>query len=283
MKNILFPTDFSDTSKNARKYAIEIAEKSGAKIHVINVYSITIFDPNMPAELLMSAYNEAEKSSKEELQKICDDIHADIKKKEPGHKIETECISRQGLVVDEIVSFVKEKNIDIIVMGTTGASGLKEIIIGSNTASVINNSPCATLAIPDEAKFSDIRNITFATDLNEAENHELKKLVEFAKIMSAKITLLHVQTEKETETYQEKEKVFDMLKNKVGYDNMEFEMTESSDIFDGINHFVETHEIDALAMATHHRSLFGKIFHKSLTKKMAYNTKIPLLALRRDI
>ena len=283
MKNILFPTDFSDTSKNARKYAIEIAEKSGAKIHVINIYSVTIFDPNMPAELLMSAYNEAEKNSKEELQKVCSDIHSDIEKQKLGHKVETDCISRQGLVVDEIASIVKEKNIDIIVMGTTGASGLKEIIIGSNTASVINSAPCPTLAIPDEAIYSDIRNIVFATDLDEAENHELKKLVEFAKVMGAKITLLHVRTEKETETYQEKEKVFDMLKNKVGYDNMEFEMTESHDIFDGINHFVETHEIDALAMATHHRSLFGKIFHKSLTKKMAYNTKIPLLALRRDI
>jgi len=282
MKNILFPTDFSETSKNARKYAIEIADKSRAKIVVVNVYSVTIFDPNMPAELLLSAYNEAEKNSKEELEKIHGEIKSDIKKKNLDFKIETECISRQGLVVDEIISIIKEKNIDIVVMGTTGASGLKEIIIGSNTASVVDKSPCLTLAIPDEAKFTKIKNIVFATDLNETEDHEIFKLIDFAKTMNAKITFLHVCSEKESEVFQEKENIFKEIKEDVDYGNMEFEMTECSNIFDGINNYIESNVVDVLTMATQHRSLFGKIFHKSLTKKMAYNTKVPLLALHRD-
>ena len=282
MKNILFPTDFSETSKNARKYAIEIADKSRAKIVVVNVYSVTIFDPNMPAELLLSAYNEAEKNSKEELEKIHREIKSDIEKKNLDFKIETECISRQGLVVDEIISIIKEKNIDIVVMGTTGASGLKEIIIGSNTASVVDRAPCLTLAIPDEAKFTEIKNIAFATDLNETEDHEISKLIDFAKTMNAKITFLHVCSEKEPEVFQEKEKIFKKIKGDVGYENMEFEMTECSNIFDGINNYIESSVVDVLGMAAHHRSLFGKIFHKSLTKKMAYNTKVPLLALHRD-
>jgi nucleotide-binding universal stress UspA family protein len=283
MKNILFPTDFSATSKNARKYAIEIAEKTSAKIFIVNIYSVTIFDPNMPAELLLSAYNEAEKNSKEELDEIYKEISKDIDKKNLDTKIETECISRQGLVVDEIVSLVKEKDVDIIVMGTTGASGLKEIIIGSNTASVIDNSSCLTLAIPNETTFTDIRNIAFATDFSEAEDNNYSKLIDFAKVLNAKIIFLHVCSEKAPEVLHEKEKMFDTIKKKTGYENMEFNMTECDDIFKGINDFIETNEVDVLAMETHHHSLFGKIFHKSLTKKMAYNTKVPLLTLRRDI
>ncbi len=283
MKNILFPTDFSETSKNARKYAIDIAEKSRVKIFVVNIYSVTIFDPNMPAELLLSAYNDAEKNSQEELEKIHSEIKSDIKKKNLDFNIETECISRQGLVVDEIISIIKEKDIDIVVMGTTGASGLKEIIIGSNTASVVDKAPCLTLAIPKEAKFTEIKNIAFATDLNETENHEIIKLIDFAKTLTAKITYLHVCNEKESEVFQEKEKIFRKIKEDIGYENMEFEMTECSNIFDGINNYIESSAVDVLAMATHHRSLFGMIFHKSLTKKMTYNTRIPLLALHRDV
>ena len=164
MKRILFPTDYSETSRNSGKYAAEIAKRTNAELYILNVYSVTIYDPNMPAELLMSATEQAEKTSKEELEKV---------KSEFGGDLNIQLVSKQGLVVDEIINFVQENDIDMVVMGTTGASGILEKIFGSNTSSVIEKTPKPVLAIPDEAKYRGISSIVYATDLQESETKEM--------------------------------------------------------------------------------------------------------------
>lgn len=279
MKNILFPTDFSLTSRCAIPFIVEIANSSDSNIHIVNIFSVNIYDPNMPAELMMSAYQQAEQSSKENLDLLTSEIENYTGGPVPFNVVSS---SRQGLVVDEILGYVEENNIDLVVMGTTGASGILEKIIGSNTASIIDKCPKPVLAIPDKSVFKGFNHIMYATDLEEKEHSEIKKLADFSELFNAELTLLHVCNDKESALIEEKEKIFNELKTEIDYFKTNLEMVQNEDVIDGINDYVSKHPVDVIAMATHRRSLLGKIFDRSLTKQMAYHTHIPLLALERE-
>ena len=272
IKRILFPSDFSEASRNAGKYAAEIARRTGAELFILNVYSVTIYDPNMPAELLMSATEQAEKVSKEELEKmkgIFDGINVTV-------------VSRQGLVVDEIINYVQENAIDIVVMGTTGASGILEKIFGSNTSSVIAKTPRPVLAIPADAVYKSISTIVYATDLQESETNEIVSVTEIASIFDAEVTLLHVCDKSEEVLMEEKNSLYEDLRKNINYEKLNFELVENEDVVKGIDEYVTNNPVDIIAMATHHRSLLGRLFGKSLTKDMVYHCRIPLLVLERD-
>lgn len=275
MKKILFPTDFSATSMNSGQYAVEIAKRTNAEMFILNVYSVTIYDPNMPAELLMSATEQAEKSAKEALDKVC----ADFKAK--GCENVT-CISRQGLVVDEIINFVDENTIDLVVMGTTGEGGILEKIFGSNTSSVIAKTPKPVLAVPDEAKYNGIKTIVYATDLQESETDEIIEVTQVAEIFDAEVVLLHICDKSEEVMIEEKNVLYEELKKNINYPNIGFELVHNEDVVKGIDNYIKNNPADIVAMATHHRSLLGRIFSKSLTKSMVYHTHTPLLAIERN-
>ncbi len=284
MKNILYPTDFSLTSRCSIPFLIEFANKTGASIHILNIFSVNIYDPNMPAELMMSAYQQAEASSKENLDLLKKELEGYNQTHGRGAQSTYNLftISRQGLVVDEILNYVEDNNIDIVVMGTTGASGILEKIIGSNAASVIEKCPKPVLAIPDKAEFRGINNIVYATDLEEKELNEIKILAGISKLFNAELTLLHVCNEKETAIMEDKEKIFNELKVEIDYMKTNLEMVQNENVINGIDDYVSKHKTDIISMATHRRSLLGKIFDRSLTKQMAYHTRIPLLALERE-
>lgn len=281
MKKILFPTDFSLTSLNSMPYALEIANRSKAAIYLLNVYSVTIYDPNMPAELLMSATEQAEKTSKESLEKVA----KDFEKAMADNNIQGVAIdiqSKQGLVVDEIINFVSEIDIDLVIMGTTGASGMLEKIFGSNASTVIEKTPTPVLAVPDEAKYKGITNIVYATDLQESETNEINSIAEFAGIFDAEMTLLHVCDKSEEALIENKNELYEDLRKNINYPKVNFELIKNEDVVDGIDSFVKANKVDIIGMASHKRSLLGRIFSKSLTKSMVYHCHIPLLALERD-
>lgn len=280
MKNILFPSDFSPNADNALNFAVEIARKVQGNLVLFHAYSVQLIDPNMPAEIYLSAYQEEEKVAKENLESLSKKI-IDANKSTDGKNVfTTEAIVTQGLVVDEILSLIDDFKIDLVVMGTHGASGIAELILGSNTASVIEKSPVPVLAIPQNAISSGINNIVYAYDDIKSGLPSFQRLLEFAKIYDAQITLLHIiESSNNTEELNKQE--FQKIKQNVAYDKISLELVKEENVLEGINDYVNSNNVDVLAMAIKKRTLLDKIFNRSLTKKMAYHTKIPLLALHK--
>jgi nucleotide-binding universal stress UspA family protein len=278
MKNILFPTDFSQNAENALNYAVEIARQVKGTLVLFHAYSVQLIDPNMPAEIYLSAYQEEEKSAKESLEDLKQRI-VNANKDESGNEIfHTEAVVSQGLVVEETLSMIKDFKIDLVVMGTHGASGITELILGSNTASVIEKSPAPVLAIPHNTGLREIRRIVYAYDDIKSGLPSFQKLLTFASIYDAEITLLHIiESGKDTSEFNKRE--FEKIKQATSYDKISLELVHEENVLEGINEYVNTHDVDVLAMTIKKRTLFDRIFNKSLTKKMAYHTRIPLLAL----
>jgi len=278
MKNILLPTDFSPNADNALNFAVEIARKVEGNLILLHAYSVQLIDPNMPAEIYLSAYQEEEKSAKENLEELSKRISESNKDINGNNIFTTEAIVTQGLVVDEVLSLINDFKIDIVIMGTHGASGITEMILGSNAASIIEKATVPVLAIPGNAVYKEINNLVYAYDDIKSGLPSFKWLLEFARIYDSEITLLHIiETGKDTMDLNQKE--FEKIKQSVTYDKIRLELVKEENILEGINDYVNSNNVDVLAMAIRKRTLLDKIFSRSLTKKMAYHTRIPLLAL----
>src|ERR1700751_6465395 len=136
MKTILVPTDFSKNAENALHYAINLAEKTHAKIILLHSFHIDYTNAYVPVNIIEKEIEEAKSKSNKQLKALYDKVSHHTK-----HPIEV--ISNQNLAVDAIINATKEYNIDFIVMGTYGATGkLGRQIFGTNSSKVIEKAPC---------------------------------------------------------------------------------------------------------------------------------------------
>lgn len=271
MKTILVPTDFSENAINACEYAVGIAQKLQARIILLNVFHIPMIVGDVPEGPLMPDFEELKGLSYKKLE----EAKAEIDRRYPN--VHLNIYSIQGFAVSEITDFAERNNIDLIIMGTQGASGLQELIIGSNTASVIEDAKCPVLAIPKNTLFKGIKNIVYATDYLESDISAINNLSEIAALFDAEIIVTHI-AESENETAGLKEWFIEATAKKLKYKKLSFRLITDNNVVHGLHEFTRSMPADILAMTTRRHNLFQKLFNPSITKKMAFHTEIPLLA-----
>ena len=274
IKTILVPTDYSKNAHKAAKYALEIAQRTGAKVVFFNTYYVPTYVENVPIEPV----------AKEELRKDAEDILNAFSKEHSGNKNELniECIVRTGNAVEKIVAVAKEVAADIIIMGTKGAAGVSEYIFGSNTEDTIQKTTLPVLAIPENSAFTGINNIVFATAYHFSDFKAIKELVEIAKLFDASITIVHI-SDGEFNLGTEYD-IFDSFKAKVkqqvSYSKMSFHLIEHKNIYEGLQEFIHSNKTDLLSMTSRKKALYNRLFGRSISKKMAYHTDVPLLVIK---
>jgi nucleotide-binding universal stress UspA family protein len=274
INKILVPTDFSEVANNALQYAISLSLKIDAEIHLLYVKNVPLVDSSYPDTIYQSYMSEMDDYTK--------DRFAHLKNSTlemSGVKYITH--SAFGFINDEIQEFTNENKIDLIILGTTGASGIQEVLIGSNAASVVAKSEVPVLVIPPMAKFEELKNIVYSSDFNEPEFPALSRLAYFADLYNAEISILHVKSEFDN-YFDEEHNFFVKNKDQIALNNWKVvKISETSSVIDSINNYVEKEHPNLLVMAKHNRNFFDRLFHHSLSKQMAYHTKIPLLVLNK--
>jgi nucleotide-binding universal stress UspA family protein len=195
-------------------------------------------------------------------------------------KIKCDVINKNAIAIDFIIDFIEKKKPDIVIMGTQGASGIKEMFMGSNAAKVIEKAKCPVIVIPEKTKFKAIKKITYATDYKQSDMNALKKIVEIGELFGAKITLLHVYNDELT--FETEELLMDKFKAKIEkkmtYDKFIFKLIFGINFIKILEEYIKIDNPDLIATSTKYRNLFDKIFMSSSTKKIACHTKIPLMA-----
>lgn len=274
MKRILFPTDFSDTSKNAFVYAMNLASSMSAELIVLHVYDLPNLNVGRMANTMQEVYDSIELENFENLK---DEIPL-LRKMAEEHgfaELKISTILKKGDLVWAIRDTVKSDNIDFLVMGTKGATGLKEVFLGSNTGAVITETEVPTFGIPEAAKFRNIKNIVFTTRFRMKDVKALKKVKEIAHFLGADIHCLYIKTDKS----DIKDVVLEDWKLLFAKDKITFHVIENNDVQKSILGFSESHDVDMLAMLNHKRGFFEELFKQSMTQQLAYHTKVPLLAI----
>jgi len=263
MKTIIAPVDFSDASANALSFAAELSKRASARLIVINILQ----------------KDESELETKNKLRSIESDLIRSF-----GSDLNYESSLAQGNFINTLKKIIEAQEPDLIVMGTKGASGLKKILMGSNTVNVIANTKVPVLVIPEVARFENFlkqgkNTVVLATDLDLLENEQaLYILKEIAMlIIASKIRVLSVRPQN-TSLPDLKRMERDFL---LSFFTPELETEKitvfGSNVINGINYYLNKNEDSGLIAMIARDS--GHLIQKHYTREMASHTHYPLLVL----
>lgn len=277
MKNILLPTDFSDNSLNAIRYAIQLFKNDDCTFHLFNAYTPVVYD--LTYVLLSPAQFGLRDPIRAASQEGLDDLIKQLLNEfgsNPKHKFET--IARFETLIAGIKELIVERNIDLVVMGTKGATGAKKILFGSNTVQVFKEIKFPVLAIPSNFDYVTPQEILFPSDLEvEFSMGQLQVLKEIAKLHTSKINALHVSTGHGLSEIQDRNKtLLPTLFKRMAY---EFHDVEDMEIPAAINRFQEEHAVDMLVMINNKQSFFENIFFKDTINQIGFYLNIPFLVI----
>lgn len=278
MNRILVPTDFSPNADRAIDYAVRIARLNESTLYLI--HACDNLDP---------LYMEGAMTHMEYNQKIMDEAFEklDIRRKsiEDTEGVLVNIQLYSGSVMDTIMVAALEHKADLIIMGTLGISGLRDRIFGSKTASLISESNIPVLAIPLEYDWSQPGKFLIAIkDVDEALPL-LDPAFELASLFNAEvhITLFTDKDDGGALDYISDDRIITRAETKLKGQHKQVlikkEHLLGGNFEDSINEYIAQNGIDLLAMITHKRSLLGRLFHQSITRKMSYHTRVPVLAI----
>ena len=276
MKQIVVPTDFSENANNAIEYAVALAQACQAEVKIVNIYTPAVTHFEVASPMIEGETESAKKVAEKQLQTIGQVISSQF----GDVKYSTRFVV--GGLVNTLAEMARQGQADLIVLGTKGATGLSKVLFGSNAAKIIEHVPCAVMAIPQDCPFKVPQRIAYATDFNTAELQKIDQLITVARAFEAEIAMVHVTTAEEALLSEEMLKRYfaQKIARLTSYENITYHLKYEDNIQRGLASFIGQTNTDLMALLTHQRTLFEKFYNPSLTKFMAYHTKIPLLAIK---
>lgn len=277
MKRILVPCDFSDPAVQAFKFAVELALKSRGEIYLLNVVEVpvmheTVLMPTLYFE--QSLMNEMKEAAGKKFQKMKD--------KWAGEGVTVSTYVEFGSIITSIRQFIDEKKIDLVVMGTHGATGAREFLIGSNTEKIVRTSSVPVIAIKKSTKLSNIKSIVFPNDLS-LENEQLTlKVKELQNFFKATLHIVYINSpaffQRDVET---KVKLKDFAKRFMLKDYT-LNVFNDIDQENGVNNFTKEVKGDLIAMATHGRRGISHLVSGSIAEDVVNHVDCPIWTFKND-
>ena len=285
MKRILFPTDFSDAANNALGVAVSLAQSLNAKLFVLHSLnsvqqyvdiSLTsagdITMPGMQPEVVMEAMKEQKKRVESEMELLVSGI------KDKGFPVKSIIVDTE--LEQEVNDFTEKNEIDFIVMGTHGSSGLREAFIGTTAQKIVRKATIPVLTVNEKADNFKIKKIVCSSDFTESPiNEQLLRIKNFADTFMSDLDLVYVNTpsyfEETSTVVQRMEEVIDQY----GLTGSSINIYNAFDIDEGIIAFAEQQSADVIAMVTHGYRGVKKLFSDNVTESVVNHSKIPVLTL----
>jgi nucleotide-binding universal stress UspA family protein len=278
MKNIVVPIDFSDNAWNAIFTAAKLYADVECKFYLLHAYTPKTLNllSSKSQQRLGVIYNSLSEYSTQELQKVMDYM----REHHQNSKHSFEPVSKSDTVEGAVAQFIAEKDIHLVCMGTQGATGSKQVFMGSNTVKVLKKiKDCPILAVPDDYNFQSLKSLAFPTDFSKKyDKHQLLPMVELASLWKTKIQIVHVAIEFALNDQQIihqnllKERLADL---DVTFVNIDFE----ANIAHTLEKYIEKTELQMMAMIRYHHTFWEKIIGEPVVKKMTFHTEVPLLVL----
>lgn len=273
MKKILVPTDFSTQAENALKVAAQIARDNNFEIHLLHMLEI----PSQMNDAITGATPIPEimlfiQKAKENMQYIKEKNFLQDLTVIDSIKIEK---ASQG-----ILSYSKEHNIDLILMGSNGTSGIEEIIIGSNTEKVVRLSSAPVMVIKEEIAKFDPKNIVFASDFSEEIKKPFQKILNLVNTFDAKLHLVTICTPNSFKTTALTEKIMRNFISEFEIENFSTHIYNDTNIEKGIIHFSNAINADLISLCTHGRTGLSHFFTGSISEDLANHASKPLVVFK---
>lgn len=288
-KRILVAVDFSTYSMKACQTAFSIAKELDAKVKILHIYNNIYFPTQIPfADALK---NDGDVSILDKSRKQMLDLCVEIDKNIEAGKFPSVNYSyslREGIVEEEIESFIEEYKPMLLVLGKRGTNDNRTNILGSVTADIIEMTDIPVLAIPENSSFEgakDVRHIAFFTNIHRRDIYSFDYLVNhLLPYKGLKITLVHIITDARNGKWSESDllKLQESFTQKYSDMNIGYKLINETDFVQGIKDFIETEKVDIVAVNTQRRSLWGRMFLPSNSRKILASLNVVLLTLRGE-
>lgn len=275
MRTILLPTDFSPNSVNAMNFALDMFKDVVCKFYILNVQKASSFisDDFRTMSPSTTIYQTLIQTAKDSINKLIETFEA-RGVKEHSFKAMVDYDN----FIDAINQACETKNVDLIVMGTHGATGAERILFGSNTVRVMQRCNRPVLAIPRNSKFNGINKIAFTSNYLTLYNRdELMPLIQMAELFNAKIDILHMVEEDYLSRDQENNKAF--LDACFRFVEHEFVDLHDKDLFVTVHDYMVNNDINMLAMMSRRHSFLERLFTQHNVETFGFNMEFPLLVM----
>lgn len=272
MKNILIPTDFSKNATDAAKYTLNLFENEKCKFYHLHSVDVEVSKLN-------NITHKFTQSIREEALIKLNKLKSYFTITDTKFKNRQKTILSFSSLIDAVKTNTKKHNIDLVVMGTKGISGLRKMFFGSNAVNVVNKTEdCATLIVPDEIEFKAIHKVGFPTDLKSISPKVIEEVKFLAELHDATVIIMHVMDAENLSEDQKKN--LDALKKEFeGVDFYFHAMPMYDKVTDEILDFIEGAEIDLLAITKNEHGFFERILREPVVEKLGHNIKIPLMVI----
>lgn len=272
MKKLLVPTDFSEQAENALKVAVQISKKRDSEIFLLHSIELPVQYANarensgIPEPLFYMKLAKKQFQEFREKPFIKDVLVHDLL----GH----------NEIYEEIEEACENHNIDLVIMGSTGASGFKEMFVGSNTEKVVRTSSTPVLVIKGRYPNFEIKDFVFATDFSDKIRNAFAQAKEVANILGAKMHLLFVNTPADFKTSKESERMMENFVKEMDLANYTLNVYNDVSVEKGILNFTKSIDAQLIGMATHGRKGISHFLNGSISEDMVNHANIPIITFK---
>lgn len=276
MMRIVMPTDFSENAFNAIEYAAILFKDTTCIFYLLHAYTPPIYriDYALGSPGQLGLPDGHKYSAEAALDKTRKRIKA--KHDNPIHEYVTHAAF--NTLGDEMKTMINKENIDLVIMGTQGATGAKEILFGSNTVQVLNKAIVPVLAVPSDYGFNPPKRILFPTDYEvDYAKTDFGLLLELSKSWGSRLHVMHVSPPDGLTPQQKKNKA-NLEKLMVESDHLIHDLPDQ-ELIEAINLFQEELPVDMLAMVKNKHSFLERLFVEPVIRNIGLHSKIPFLVL----
>ena len=290
MKKILVPVDFSTHTSVSSRYALRLAEVTGAEIVLFHSFFDQFYYSDgglstgfesgimMTDEIILDFYKQKEKNLKD----LAEELISGISSKN-REKIQVHCRMESGNPEIQIIHAIEQLQPDLIVMGS-GGMGKKALLSGSVARRIIDHTVIPVIAVPDREDQSELHNIVYMTTFDPADAIVIAAIESFLSPFRPEIFCLHIAKSGTEDDSREKMKLISENQSlKSISDRISYYVIDSTSVRQSLDNFMTGYKVGLIAFIPHKRNIFENLFYQGITREDLFNTHIPIMAFRPDI
>lgn len=272
MKNIIVPVDFSEQSDYALKVAASLAKKHGSEILALHMLELN--------EAMISSSEGFHPEQTVFLLKLAEKRFKEFLEKPYLNGLKVTPIIKHFKVFSEVNEIAEKHDADLIVMGSHGSDGLKEIFVGSNAERVVRNAKIPVLVIKEELEDFKIERFVFASDFKDDSLLAFQKAKDFADMLSAELELVYINTP--GDDFLSTGAAYDRINEFLSKANVgrQVEIYNDYSVEKGVLNYSERVSADIIGIPTHGRKGLSHFFMGSIGEDIANHSKIPVVTFR---
>lgn len=281
MNRILVPSDLSDISENALRFACEIGDRVGAEIYLVNFLKHPFDESFTASGEVRAKYDDEETIFTIELIRRNNRLLEEMANKYGVGRTIFYQVYKEDLD-DGVDIYIKEKNIDLVIMGTTGEENAKEFFTGNHTERVINIASCPVISLRQYQKAKNLDKIVLGLELEEDSKDNFRNATNYLKdvvsALGSTLHLVHVTKPGNSETEEIKAKIQKFAK-KFSLTNYTIAVSQAEDIEKGLINYAHSVDAGIVAVLTHSEGGFFRIFSTSLSEELSKDSDTPVLTI----